>query len=165
MGASRSSAMSIFGRVLEIDSPSEREAYLNRECGDDVSLRREVDGLLQAFLHAGSSIKKEERSPRTEQNEPPAEAPGTMIGNNKLLERIGEGGMGVVYMAEQVEPVRRRVAIKVIKAGMDSSEVIARFEAERQALALMDHPNIAKVLDAGTISEVRSQKSERTTRL
>src|SRR5690348_6371003 len=78
-----------------------------------------------------------------------AEQPGERIGRYKLLEKIGEGGCGVVYMAEQQEPVRRRVALKVIKLGMDTRNVIARFEAERQALALMDHPNIAKVVDAG----------------
>ena len=81
---------------------------------------------------------------------PGVEEPGTVIGPYKLLEPIGEGGMGVVYMAEQAEPVRRRVALKVIKPGMDTKQVVARFEAERQALAMMDHPNIAKVLDAGT---------------
>src|SRR5450631_59038 len=80
---------------------------------------------------------------------PITEKPGDRIGRYKLLERIGEGGCGVVYVAEQTEPVRRRVAIKVIKLGMDTKQVIARFEAERQALAMMDHPNIAKVLDAG----------------
>ena len=79
----------------------------------------------------------------------PSEKPGDRIGRYKLLQQIGEGGGGVVYMAEQEEPVRRRVALKVIKLGMDTKSVIARFEAERQALALMDHPNIAKVLDAG----------------
>ena len=79
-----------------------------------------------------------------------AERPGTSIGRYKLLEQVGEGGMGVVYVAEQTEPVRRRVALKIIKPGMDTKQVIARFEAERQALAMMDHPNIARVLDAGT---------------
>src|SRR5205823_6669324 len=83
----------------------------------------------------------------------PAEQPGDRIGRYKLLQQIGEGGCGVVYMAEQEEPVRRKVALKVIKLGMDSRQVIARFEAERQALALMDHPNIAKVFDAGTTGE------------
>ena len=82
--------------------------------------------------------------------EPPDEAVGQTLGRYKLLERIGEGGCGVVYVAEQTEPVRRRVALKVIKLGMDTKQVVARFEAERQALAMMDHPNIAKVLDAGT---------------
>jgi eukaryotic-like serine/threonine-protein kinase len=79
----------------------------------------------------------------------PEEKQGTVIGRYKLLQKIGEGGMGVVYMAEQTEPVIRRVALKIIKLGMDTRQVVARFEAERQALALMDHPNIAKVLDAG----------------
>ena len=83
------------------------------------------------------------------------ERPGTLIGPYKLLQEIGEGGFGVVYMAEQVEPVRRKVALKIIKPGMDTKQVIARFEAERQALALMDHPNIAKVLDAGATESGR----------
>src|SRR5262249_40590032 len=98
---------------------------------------------------------------------PAAEQPGTVIGPYKLLEQIGEGGMGTVWMAEQTEPIHRRVAIKVIKAGMDSRQVLARFEAERQALALMEHPNIAKVLDAGTInpkSEARNPKQIRSTK-
>ncbi len=86
---------------------------------------------------------------------PPCERPGTRIGPYKLLEQIGEGGMGVVYMAEQKEPVARRVALKIIKPGMDTQQVIARFEAERQALAMMDHPNIAKVFDAGTTDSGR----------
>ena len=87
---------------------------------------------------------------------PIAEGPGTTIGRYKLLEEIAEGGMGVVYMAEQREPVRRKVALKIIKPGMDTREVIARFEAERQALAMMDHPNIAKVFDAGETESGRS---------
>ena len=86
---------------------------------------------------------------------PPAEHPGTLIGPYKLLEQIGEGGMGVVYMAEQQTPVRRRVALKIIKPGMDTRQVIARFEAERQALAMMDHSNIARVLDAGATESGR----------
>ena len=83
-------------------------------------------------------------------DEPVAERPGQIIDRYKLLQKIGEGGFGVVYMAEQQEPVQRKVALKVIKPGMDTREVIARFEAERQALAMMDHPNIARVYDAGT---------------
>src|SRR6185503_18172397 len=82
--------------------------------------------------------------------DPLTEGPGTVIGPYKLMEQIGEGGMGLVFVAEQSQPIRRRLALKVIKPGMDSRQVIARFEAERQALALMDHPNIAKVMDAGT---------------
>ncbi len=84
---------------------------------------------------------------------PLAERPGTVIGPYKLLQQIGEGGMGVVFMAEQTEPIQRTVALKIIKPGMDTRQVIARFEAERQALAMMDHPNIARVIDAGTTGE------------
>ena len=91
----------------------------------------------------------------TEPHEPPGERPGDRVGPYKLLQQIGEGGMGVVYMAEQSEPVRRKVALKIIKPGMDSRQVIARFEAERQALAMMDHQNIARVLDAGTTESGR----------
>jgi serine/threonine protein kinase len=91
---------------------------------------------------------------------PIAESPGSIIGPYKLLQKIGEGGMGVVYMAEQQEPVRRKVALKIIKPGMDSHQVIARFEAERQTLAMMDHQNIARVLDTGTTGKVRDQRSE-----
>ena len=95
------------------------------------------------------------RPPATVDRPPITEKPGTVIGPYKLMQQIGEGGMGVVYMAEQQQPVRRKVALKIIKPGMDSRQVIARFEAERQALALMDHPNIAKVLDAGTTDSGR----------
>src|SRR5207247_8302740 len=94
-------------------------------------------------------------APRTADYEPIAERPGSTIGPYKLLQQIGEGGMGVVYMAEQTEPVRRKVALKIIKPGMDSAQVIARFEAERQALALMDHQNIARVLDGGATASGR----------
>ena len=90
---------------------------------------------------------------RTRDYEPIAERVGTMIGPYKLMEQIGEGGFGLVFVAEQQQPVKRRVALKIIKPGMDSQQVIARFEAERQALALMDHPNIARVLDAGTVGQ------------
>ncbi|MGI8978125.1 MAG: protein kinase domain-containing protein [Pirellulaceae bacterium] len=137
----------IFLEAAEIASPIERDAFLVRSCGDDRQLRAAVEALLlshqrsQGVLDATSA--------------PPTERPGTMIGPYKLLQQIGEGGMGVVYMAEQSEPVQRKVALKVIKPGMDSRQVIARFEAERQALALMDHVNIARVLDAGTTEQGR----------
>src|SRR5213076_3386716 len=115
-------------------------------------LRRRVNDLIRAhdqaagFLNAPPPIAKQTIVLKL----PPTEKPGDRIGRYKILQQIGEGGCGVVYMADQEEPVRRRVAVKVIKLGMDTKSVIARFEAERQALALMDHPNIAKVLDAGS---------------
>src|SRR3989442_1655567 len=129
-----------------------RAAYLDQTCGGDTELRRRVDALLGAFERAGGFLKEPAMPAHARKvavSLPPTEKPGDRIGHYKLLEQIGEGGCGVVYMAEQEEPVRRRVALKVIKLGMDTKQVIARFEAERQALALMDHPNIAKVLDAG----------------
>lgn len=141
----------IFGDAIEIADADARAAYLDRACGHDEPLRMRVEALMAAYFRAGSFLESEAApAGETTSYSPDPDEPGTMIGPYKLLERIGEGGMGVVYVAEQTEPVRRRVALKVIKPGMDSREVVARFEAERQALALMDHPNIAKVLDAGT---------------
>jgi serine/threonine protein kinase/tetratricopeptide (TPR) repeat protein len=147
-------ANEIFLRALEATSAEERRAYLDRACGGNLELRARVEGLLAASEQAGSFLDKlavEIDTPVDVEN--PACEPGTRIGPYQLLERIGEGGMGSVWMAEQQEPVRRRVALKVIKAGMDSAQVIARFEAERQALALMDHPHIAKVFDGGTVGQ------------
>ncbi|HEV8067662.1 MAG TPA: protein kinase [Planctomycetaceae bacterium] len=134
----------------------ERAAYLERACGNNEALRQEIESLLRAHDAPGSFPERLiERVAVTEINDPITGRAGTVIGPYKLLEQIGEGGMGVVYMAEQVSPVRRRVALKIIKPGMDTRQVIARFEAERQALALMDHPNIAKVLDAGATDSGR----------
>ncbi|MFN8548253.1 MAG: serine/threonine-protein kinase [Candidatus Eisenbacteria bacterium] len=140
----------IFARALELRE-GERAAYLDQSCRDDRELRAQVESLLVAAERAGSFLE------RTVEMEPRAgdAAIGSIIGRYKLLEEIGEGGFGVVYMAEQLEPVHRMVALKVLKAGMDTREVIARFEAERQALALMDHPNIARVLDAGATAQGR----------
>jgi WD40 repeat protein len=140
----------IVAEVLEKETAEERAAYLEAACGDDVSLRKEVESLLQLEPQMGDFLEAPVLGPNLILDEPPvSEGPGTVIGRYKLLERIGEGGMAVVYMAEQTEPIRRKVALKIIKLGMDTRQVIARFEAERQALALMDHPSIAKVLDAG----------------
>src|SRR5437764_847498 len=147
----------IFVAALQKDDPAERQAYLDEACAGQPELRRQVEHLLRLHEGAGSFLEKPAaESPATgavqgaaEQASSP-EAPGTVIGPYKLLEQIGEGGMGTVWMAQQTEPVKRLVAVKLIKAGMDSRQVIARFEAERQALALMDHANIARVLDAGT---------------
>ena len=126
---------------------AERERFLAEACREDVALKEQIVSLLEAEADDNGSFLKITQIIRP--NIPPTEKPGDRIGRYKLLEQIGEGGCGVVYMAEQEEPVRRRVALKVIKLGMDTKQVIARFEAERQALALMDHPNIAKVFDAG----------------
>jgi serine/threonine protein kinase len=134
-----------------LKSPAnQRGAYLDMECAGDVELRRRVEALLGALERAGGFMKDSAAATRIVQfRPPPTEKPGDRIGRYKLLEQIGEGGCGVVYVAEQEEPVRRLVALKVIKLGMDTKQVTARFDAERQALALMDHPNIAKVLDGG----------------
>ena len=140
----------IFAHAFAIDSPAERERYLAEACRGDVDGRKEVERLLEAFNHAGDSSDSHVFSAMTPEELHGALGPGAVIDEYKLLEQIGEGGMGVVYLAEQTNPIRRKVAVKIIKPGMDSRQVIARFEAERQALAMMDHPNIAKVFDAGT---------------
>jgi serine/threonine protein kinase/tetratricopeptide (TPR) repeat protein len=146
----------IFGQALELDSPADRARYIAAACGADAGLRREVESLLKALEGAGSFLESPAATfTVTGARAPIAEGAGTVIGPYKLLEPIGEGGFGVVFMAEQAKPVRRKVALKIIKPGMDTKQVIARFEAERQALALMDHPNIAKVHDAGATESGR----------
>src|SRR5262249_28641444 len=141
---------SVFFAALERGSPQERAAYLDEACANDPDLRRRVERLLAAQAQAGSFLEQPVPSPAVTVDEHPGrESPGTVIGPYKLLEQIGEGGFGVVFMAEQTEPVRRKVALKVLKPGMDTRQVVARFEVERQALAIMDHPNIAKVFDGG----------------
>src|SRR5688572_972449 len=125
-------------------TPGARAAFLDVECAGDTKLRRSVEERLSA-LDLGRSTGPIAAALR----DVSLETPGALIGKYKLLERLGDGGFGVVWAAEQKEPVKRRVALKIIKLGMDTEQVVARFEAERQALAMMDHPNIAKVLDAG----------------
>jgi serine/threonine protein kinase len=146
---------SIFFAALEKQSPAERRAFLDEACADDAELRRRVEKMLAAQAAAGSFLDQPALACHaTLFHEPPiSEHAGTVIGAYKLLQQIGEGGMGVVFMAEQTHPVQRTVALKIIKPGMDTRQVIARFEAERQALAMMDHPNIARVIDAGTTGE------------
>ena len=148
-------AKELLDAALAMPAP-ERHRFIAAQCAGDDSLRAEVEGLLQAHEEAGGFLSSSGDGAvgRVAQaafaaEDAGAEGPGDRVGRYKLLQSIGEGGFGEVFMAEQQEPVRRMVALKVIKAGMDTKEVIARFEAERQALALMDHPNIAKVLDAG----------------
>jgi len=141
----------VFVEALEKTSPRERAAYLEAVCHEDAALRRRVEKLLAAHEAAGGILDR----PVATGNEtgaytPISEGPGAIIGPYKLMEQIGEGGFGLVFVAEQQQAVRRKVALKIIKPGLDARQVIARFEAERQALALMDHPNIARVFDGGT---------------
>ncbi len=136
----------IFNDAILLDSEDQRSKYLDQVCGENEKLRQRVNSLLKAHSEAGAFFGG---SPFETRIHDTVEMIGQQIGPYKLLEVIGEGGMGTVYMAEQTKPILRRVALKLIKTGMDTQQVIARFEAERQALAMMDHPNIAKVLDAG----------------
>jgi serine/threonine protein kinase len=154
----------IFAEAMDRGSAAERAAYLDKACAGDPRLRRDVEALLAAYGRTGGGILElppngldatDAAQLTGERPHPSHDGVGATIGPYKLLEQIGSGGMGVVYMAEQVHPVRRKVALKIIKSGMDSGQVIARFEAERQALAMMDHPNIAKVLDAGATASGR----------
>jgi serine/threonine protein kinase/Flp pilus assembly protein TadD len=145
---------SIFAQALEISSTSERAAFLDLSCGENRSLRDAVESLLRAHERSGDLLDLPEKRGATVKD-PISERPGTVIGSYKLLEQIGEGGFGVVFMAEQTQPLRRKVALKVLKPGMDTRQVVARFEAERQALAIMDHPNIARVFDGGETTSGR----------
>jgi serine/threonine protein kinase/tetratricopeptide (TPR) repeat protein len=147
----------IFEQAVELGSTEARLEFLQGVCGSDVDLLTRLQTLLRAHDESSGFLPDNPVTEATEWNsaiEDPGKA-GAIIGRYKLLQTIGEGGCGVVYMAEQEVPVRRRVALKVIKLGMDTREVIARFDAERQALAMMDHPNIAKVLDAGATDKGR----------
>ena len=161
--SSISRRLDILRQALKRKTPLERATFLDGACGGDAALRVEIEALLASHeeaergpalnAEAGNTLPGEgitEITPTLLHETPLTEGPGAVIGRYKLLEQIGEGGCGVVYQTEQAEPVKRRVALKVIKVGMDTRQVVARFEAERQALALMDHPNIAKVLDGGT---------------
>lgn len=139
----------IFYKALE-KPPEDRAAYLKEACGDDSELYSRVEALLRSNTTDDGFLESPVLdSEATLDVSPLLEVPGTVIGRYKLLEQIGEGGMATVFMAEQTKPFERRVALKIIKLGMDTKQVIARFEAERQALAMMDHPSIAKVFDAG----------------
>ncbi len=140
----------LFREALQRPKGPEREAFLDGACAGNQALRARLEAILQANESADPFLEPQGAPPGDATVlAPPQEGPGIVIGRYKILEKIGEGGFGVLYVAEQREPVKRRVALKIIKLGMDTRQVVARFEAERQALALMDHPNIAKVLDAG----------------
>jgi serine/threonine protein kinase len=145
----------IFAQAIEIASAQERAVFLEQACGSDPGLRRELEQLVRDHFRAGAFLERPAAHLGAIAYDPVSEQPGTVIGPYKLMEQIGEGGFGLVFVAEQQQPIRRKVALKVIKPGMDSRQVIARFEAERQALALMDHPHIAKVLDGGTTASGR----------
>jgi WD40 repeat protein/serine/threonine protein kinase len=146
----------VFLAAVEHHAPDQWDAYLDQACAGDAELRSQVAMLLKAHAQEGSLPGRAALGlDRTGAHQPVSECPGTVIGPYKLMEQIGEGGRGLVFVAEQQQPVRRKVALKVIKPGMDTRQVIARFEAERQALALMDHPNIAKVHDGGETASGR----------
>ncbi len=169
MNGSTNHEETLFEQALRLQTPAEQQSYVRKSCANDAPMLDRLLGLLAAHDRAGMFLEHQEpdpvliKTPLQAQNEvrtifvsiPPAEGLGTVIGRYKLLQEIGAGGMGVVYMAEQEEPVRRRVAHKINKLGLDTKSVIARFEAERQALAMMDHPNIAKVLDGGATDSGR----------
>jgi eukaryotic-like serine/threonine-protein kinase len=156
MNADPNPAKAIFLEAVERHAPDRWPAFLDRACAGRPDLRGQVEALLAAHREVGTAAHVEppegaDPDPAATADQPPAgEQPGGVIGPYKLIEPIGEGGMGAVWMAQQTEPVKRLVALKLIKAGMDSKQVVAWFEAERQPLALMDHPNIARVLGAGT---------------
>jgi serine/threonine protein kinase/tetratricopeptide (TPR) repeat protein len=154
----------IFSEALAVVDPEKRQAFLSQACGADDALRSRIERLLKAAERSGQFFDHIDRADAEDAKpDQMGEKPGDKIGPYRLLERIGEGGFGAVYVAEQDAPIRRRVALKIIKLGMDTKQVIARFEAERQALALMDHPGIARIFDGGVVgeqSEIRNPKSE-----
>src|SRR5437660_1648167 len=139
----------IFNAARRIEDGQALRTYLEQSCGEDAALRSRVKALLRVHHEDPTFLAEPLPEVRAAHDDSVAEAAGSQIGPYKLLEQIGEGGFGVVFMAEQREPIRRTVALKIIKPGMDTRQVIARFEAERQALALMDHPHIARILDGG----------------
>src|SRR5687767_15335506 len=149
MAVMRLDEQAIFEVARKIEARGAREAYLQQVC-DDPAMGQRVRALLRAYEESASFLEPPAVGPVATVEEPIRERPGIVVGPYKLMEQIGEGGMGLVFVAEQQHPVRRKVALKLIKPGMDTREVIARFEAERQALAMMEHEHIAKVLDAGT---------------
>src|SRR5688572_28433288 len=155
MAVNENRAEALFNEARGIVSSDARAEFLRTACAGDEPLRARVEALLSAHDATGDLLAKPldaRAAAGTEEYTERGERPGVVVaGKYKLLQQIGEGGMGVVYMAEQTEPVKRRVAVKIIKPGMDTRQVIAQFEAERQALSLMDHPNIARVLDAGEV--------------
>ncbi|MBI4659051.1 MAG: protein kinase [Verrucomicrobia bacterium] len=155
MNPDRKIEIEIFNAALAIESDTKCKQYLDQACAGDPQRRQRIEALLEAYANSDSLFESEPRTTAGTEIRPGLEGPGTRIGPYKLLQEIGEGGMGIVYMAEQEAPVQRKVALKIIKVGMDTRQVVARFEAERQALAIMDHSNIAKVFDGGSTDSGR----------
>jgi serine/threonine protein kinase len=155
MGEQSNQVKAIFLAAIEQHAPDQWPAFLDQACAGNAPLRAEIERLLRAESEMGSFHEAPQAALLATIDYPITEGPGTLIGPYKLLEQIGEGGFGVVFMAEQQQPIRRKAALKVLKPGMDTKQVLARFESERQALALMDHPNIATVLDAGSTESGR----------
>jgi WD40 repeat protein/predicted Ser/Thr protein kinase len=156
MDSERKDERAVFKAALKIESPTERAAYVRKVCENNAELLARVEALLKSHDQAGSFLGVPVLGSHAESNNnSPIDGPGTRISRYELLELIGEGGMGLVYLAEQTEPVKRKVALKIVKLGMDTKQVVARFEAERQTLALLEHPNIAHVFDAGTTNTGR----------
>jgi len=153
MNGSEKSEMDLFTEAVQLPV-EQRSAFLVTACGGNAELRANVEALLRAHVESGEFLEQAPEEIKAQAGVP-GEKPGDYVGRYKLLQQVGEGGCGVVFMADQEEPIRRKVAIKIVKPGMDTKTVIARFEAERQAMALMDHPNIAKVLDAGATESGR----------
>ena len=139
---------SIFLSAIEMNDSTERERYLQECCQGNPEMYEKIQQLVEMHFCQGQILDETRISQEVGESDSVAEI-GTVVGAYKLLQEIGEGGMGIVFMAEQSEPIKRKVAVKIIKVGMDTRRVVARFESERQAMALMDHPNITKVLDAG----------------
>src|SRR6266853_7027195 len=153
MNESEKTEMDLFTEAVQLPV-EQRSAFLVSACGGDAELRANIEALLKAHMQSGEFLEQAPAEVKAKTGAP-GEKPGDRVGRYKLLQQIGEGGCGVVFMAEQEQPIRRKVAIKIVKPGMDTKTVIARFEGERQALALMDHPNIAHVLDAGATERGR----------
>jgi serine/threonine protein kinase len=153
MNGPEKNEVELFTEAIQLPA-EQRSGFLRAACGGNAGLRADVEALLKAHVESGAFLEQGPAEIKTQAGLP-GEKPGDWVGRYKLLQQIGEGGCGVVFMAEQEEPVRRKVAVKIVKPGMDTKTVVARFEAERQALALMDHPNIAHVLDAGATESGR----------
>ena len=155
MGAPKLDEAAVFNAARRIDDAAKRRQYVREACGEDLALAGRVEALLRIHDEDPTFLACPAEEIRELLGASAAAGPGTQIGPYKLLEQIGEGGMGLVFMVEQTCPVRRKVALKVLKPGMDSRQVVARFEAERQALAVMDHVNIARVCDGGATENGR----------